>query len=323
MKILAVDDEPFILELLSIAMTRAGFTDISTASSGEIAMAMMTQDDTDFDCLLVDISMPGMGGIELCRIARETPGYEDTPIIMLTAMAEREYIDRAFLAGATDYMKKPFNIVELDARIRLIEKLFTARQKAASDDTKVGDKGSTVSLKHSFDLSDEIEIEGIKNLIPYASLTNYLVLLSQTSVASSQVVAIGVDRIKVIYERATTGEFVYALTEAAGAIGAALATNGYLMAYAGNGTFIAVLNDPSLERCFWLETVILNWLDERDTEYDNGDPLDIEVSVGNPIRPVLSRLQQQTIDRAIARLEKRFLDKQGITKQPNIRLIRP
>jgi CheY-like chemotaxis protein len=331
LKILAVDDEPFILELLSIAMTRAGFTDISTASSGEIAMAMMTQDETDFDCLLVDISMPGMGGIELCRIARETPGYKNTPIIMLTAMAEREYIDRAFLAGATDYMKKPFNIIELETRLRLIEKLFTAGQKAASDDTKVGDKGSTVSLKHSFDLSDEIyfdlsdeiEIEGIRNLIPYATLTNYLVLLSQTSVASSQVVAIGVDRIKAIYERATTGEFVYALTEAAGAIGAALATNGYLMAYAGNGTFIAVINDPSLERCFWLETVILNWLDKRDTEYDNGDPLDIEVSVGNPIRPVLSRLQQQTIDRAIARLEKRFLEKQGITKQHNIRLIRP
>lgn len=322
MKILAVDDDPFILELLSIVMTRAGFTDISTALSGEIAIAMVTQDNTTFDCLLVDISMPGMDGIELCRTVRKKPGYENTPIIMLTAMAEREYIDRAFLAGATDYVNKPFNAVELDARLRLIKESFTARQKAASDVTKVDDKGSTISLKHSFDLSDEIGIEGIKNLIPYASLRNYLVQLSHASVVSSQVVAIGVDRIKAIYERATTEEFVYALTEAAGAIGAALATNGYLMAYVGNGKFIVVLNDPSLERCFWLETEILNLLDERDTEYDNGEPLDIEVSVGNPIRPALSRFQQQTIDRAIARLESRVLEKEATTR-PNIPLIGP
>lgn len=319
MKILAVDDDPFILELLTIMAARAGFTDVTTALSGEIALAMVNENSTVFDCLLVDISMPGMDGIELCGIVRKIPGYEITPIIILTAMAEKDYIDRAFQAGATDYANKPFNIVELHARLRMTDELITTRQQTDADDTTSDD--TIQSKKHHFDLSKKVAIGGVKNLITYSALKNYLVQLSHAGVASSQVVAVKVDRIKYIYQRASKAEFLYALTEAADAIDTAHRTIGHLMAYAGDGTFVVVSSKASLELSVALETEIQNLLDGRETEYDNGDPLDIEVSVGNPIRPVLNKMQQQTIDRAIARVDSRIVEKGTAKKPPNIRLI--
>ncbi|MDA3858220.1 MAG: response regulator [Roseovarius sp.] len=292
MKILAVDDDSFILELLTMMAARAGFTDVSTALSGEIALDMLKEGDVVFDCLLLDISMPGMDGIELCGLARAMPGYRKTPIIMLTAMAEKDYIDRAFSAGATDYANKPFNIVELHARLHMAEELVAARKEAVSSGTRPGDSRSDGAHGHAFDLPDEVRIEGVKNLIGYTALRNYLTQLSHVGIASSQVIAIKIDQIETIFARASDGEFLYALTEAAVAISDTLRANGYMMAYAGNGMFVVVSGKATLESSAGLETEIQNLLDEKDIEYDNSDPLDIEISIGNPIRPSTSKTQR-------------------------------
>jgi DNA-binding response OmpR family regulator len=323
MKILAVDDEPHILELLTMIGARAGFTDISTALSGEIAVEMLQNGDAMFDCLLLDIDMPGMNGIELCGLVRALPDYEKTPIVMLTAMAGEDYIDRAFRAGATDYANKPFNIVELHARLRMVEQLVHARKSAASGSTNTDQRQSDFADWHDFELSDEIQIEGVKNLIGYTALGNYLTQLSRADIGGSQVVAIRIDRIEAVHARASTEEFLYALAEAADAIADALRVHGYMMAYAGSGTFVVVSGKATLESSTGLETEIQNRLDEKDTEYDNGDPLDIEVSIGNPIRPNTSMTQrvQKTFDRAIARAENRVVKKKNEPRPPNIRLI--
>ncbi len=323
MKILAVDDDSYILELLTMMATRAGFTNISTAASGEIALDMLNESDAVFDCLLLDISMPGIDGIELCSLVRAMPDYSKTPIIMLTAMAEKDYIDRAFGAGATDYANKPFDIVELQARLRMAEEMVIAGQMAASIRTNSDGAHSEAEDEHSFDLSDEMQIEGIKGLIEYTALRNYLMQLSHAGIAGSQVIAIKIDRIEAIYAKASAEEFLYAVTEAADAISAALRINGYMMAYAGNGTFVVVSGKATLEPSAGLETEIQNLLDERDTEYDNGDPLDIEISIGNPIRPNSSKTQRirNTFDRAIARAENRVLKKQNEPSPPNISLV--
>jgi hypothetical protein len=79
MKILAVDDDPFILELIPILSKKAGFPSITVASSGEHALKLLAQGDTVFDCFLFDISMPEMDGIELCRQVRQLADYAKTP----------------------------------------------------------------------------------------------------------------------------------------------------------------------------------------------------------------------------------------------------
>ncbi len=323
MKILYVDDEPVSLELLTMMAAKAGFLDVSTALSGEIALNMLNNGDVTYDCLLLDINMPDMDGIELCKLVRAMPSYHKTPIIMLTAVAERDYIDHAFTAGATDYANKPFNIVELSARLRMAEEVVIARREVAAVISTVDAHRPTIARQHTFDLPDAIHIDGIKNFIEYSALGNYLTQLSHAGLVGSQVLAFKIDRIGAIYARASTDEFFYALTEVADAIGDALRASGYMMAYAGNGAFVVVSNKADLEPSGGLESKIQNAIDEKNTEYDNGDPLDIEISIGNPLRPNMSKTQRirKTFDRAIARAENRVLKKRNEPRRPNIRLI--
>ncbi|WP_224825905.1 PleD family two-component system response regulator [Cognatishimia sp. MH4019] len=119
MRILAVDDDPIILDLLTVALSTFGYDDIVTAQNGAEAIEILQSDQGLFDTLLYDIQMPVMDGIELVYRTRALLRYSDVPILMLTAMSEKTYIDRAFLAGATDYITKPFDTMELQARLKV------------------------------------------------------------------------------------------------------------------------------------------------------------------------------------------------------------
>lgn len=313
MKILAVDDDPYILELLPMIAAKAGFADVTTASCGELALAAMVNGEVVFGCLLFDINMPNMDGIELCTRARQLPAYRRTPIIMLTAMSEKDYIVAAFKAGATDYATKPFDIVELGARLRIAQELVSARQDATAMRLAVGGAPE-------FDLSAAIQIEGVSDLIDFAALGNYLTQRSRAGLAATQVIAVQLDQIEQIYARASAAEFNYALAEVANAAREALRTSGYLMAYAGSGVFVIVSNAATFVPAIEIETEVQSLLDSRNSEYDSGEPLDIDVSIGNPIQPSVGNLGDVsgTFDRAIARAVQRLAIKRAEPRPLNI-----
>ncbi len=323
MKILAVDDDACILELIPMISAKAGFSDVTVVHSAQLALDALENAQDAFECFLFDIQMPGMDGIELCGLVRAMPAYRKTPIIMLTAMSERNYIDRAFRAGATDYATKPFDITELGARLRMAEELVIARQQAAAHDSTTSSGPSAPDRRHTLDLSDDVQIEGIKDLIDYKSFKAYLTQLSRAGLESSQVLAIKIDGIEAIHARASSEEFLYALTEVADAISEVLKTSQHMMAYAGSGTFVVISGKTGLETSSGTETAIQYHLDDKNSEYDNGDPFDIEVSAGNPMRPNASDTEgvQKTIDRAIARAKTRSVEKKSAPRQVNIRLI--
>lgn len=110
--ILAVDDDPSVEEILRITLTAAGYH-VSTASDGESALRAF--DALSPDLILLDLMLPGLDGIEVCRQIRERSGV---PIIMLTARSESEDIVRGLEAGADDYVVKTPTREELLARIR-------------------------------------------------------------------------------------------------------------------------------------------------------------------------------------------------------------
>jgi len=110
--ILVVDDEPQIRRVLRSTLTTQGYV-ITEAKTGEEALEALRKERPDL--VLLDMNMPGMGGIETCREIRRA---SDAPIIMLTVRnAERDKV-AALDAGADDYVVKPFGIEELLARIR-------------------------------------------------------------------------------------------------------------------------------------------------------------------------------------------------------------
>ncbi|TYB83395.1 two-component system response regulator [Oceaniovalibus sp. ACAM 378] len=117
MRILAVDDDEFVLEMLSILVPTIGYKEIYTAASAGHALELITAAREPFQCILLDIRMPVMDGIEFCDLLRRLPDFAACPIIMVTAMADKSYVAQAYEAGATDYIIKPFDVNVLSMRL--------------------------------------------------------------------------------------------------------------------------------------------------------------------------------------------------------------
>lgn len=119
MKILAVDDDEIFLSLLQSILEHAGYDDVTCVSSATHALELANDPAHEFECFLLDLVMPDVDGIELCRQLRDITRYRSTPIIMVTAKQEKSLVKRSFDAGATDFLNKPLDGLELGARIHV------------------------------------------------------------------------------------------------------------------------------------------------------------------------------------------------------------
>jgi len=111
-KILVVDDEKFVRDLVRCVLKEAGYK-VLTASNGRDALDKMSHSDTDL--VLLDIKMPGIDGFQVLERIRR---YSDIPVIMLTGIGEVNTLGKALGIGADDYITKPFSKRELIARIK-------------------------------------------------------------------------------------------------------------------------------------------------------------------------------------------------------------
>jgi two-component system, OmpR family, response regulator MprA len=118
MRILVVDDERAVRESLRRALELEGY-EVDLAADGEEALARLeSQDAGEPDALVLDVLMPGLDGLEVCRTLRRNGS--ELPILMLTARAEVENRVEGLDAGADDYLTKPFALEELLARLRAL-----------------------------------------------------------------------------------------------------------------------------------------------------------------------------------------------------------
>lgn len=113
-KILVVDDEASIRQIVEARLTMSGFI-VETAEDGEDALKVFSQ--STFDLVVLDVMMPKLDGLQLCKMLRRK---YDTPIIMLTAKGEIPDRINALEMGADDYLTKPFSPRELEARIKAV-----------------------------------------------------------------------------------------------------------------------------------------------------------------------------------------------------------
>ena len=133
--ILVVDDEADLVELVSYNLKKEGFI-VDSASDGETALTKIRKGK--YGLLILDLMLPGIQGMELCRILRNDPKTSVLPIIMLTAKGEE--VDRilGLEMGADDYMSKPFSPRELVARVKAV--LRRSKEKPVSEKIlKIGD----------------------------------------------------------------------------------------------------------------------------------------------------------------------------------------
>ena len=131
--ILVIDDEKDIVELVSYNLKKEGFA-VDAAYDGETALKKIRS--APYDLIVLDLMLPGVQGLELCRIIRKDPSVAATPIVMLTAKGEEVDKVLGLEIGADDYMIKPFSPRELVARVKAILRRAEQQKPATSDDEK-------------------------------------------------------------------------------------------------------------------------------------------------------------------------------------------
>jgi len=116
-KIVVIEDEPDILEVLTYNLRREGF-EVSGAQSGSVGLSLIRREMPDL--VLLDLMLPGMDGIEICRALKADPQTGNILIIMVTAKGEESDIVLGLGVGADDYVSKPFSPKELIARVKAV-----------------------------------------------------------------------------------------------------------------------------------------------------------------------------------------------------------
>src|SRR5689334_15915270 len=118
-RVLIVDDDPDIQRLVSYNLLQAGFA-VSTADSGRAALESLQQQPPDL--IILDLMLPDIDGMEVCRTLRQRETAVRTPIIILSARGEEKDRVSGFESGADDYVVKPFSPTELVLRVKAILK---------------------------------------------------------------------------------------------------------------------------------------------------------------------------------------------------------
>jgi DNA-binding response OmpR family regulator len=117
-RVLVVEDEPDIAGLIKHTLERGGLTEAEIVESGDAALRSVTEHPPDL--VILDLNLPVLSGLEVCRILRARPLSAHVPIIMLTAMSTESDRIAGLDLGADDYVIKPFSVRELAARVRAV-----------------------------------------------------------------------------------------------------------------------------------------------------------------------------------------------------------
>jgi DNA-binding response OmpR family regulator len=145
MKILVVDDESDIVDLISSNLQREGYR-VIPAYTGEDALELVKT--TRPDLVVLDLMLPGMQGLEVCRLIRADSEYSEMPILILSAKGSE--VDRilGLEMGADDYITKPFSVRELISRIRVaLRRLKGGEQKHAGNGSTFASRGLFIDFE--------------------------------------------------------------------------------------------------------------------------------------------------------------------------------
>ncbi len=141
--ILVIDDEADIVELISYNLKKEGFS-VDYAYDGEAALKKIK--GNKYDLIILDLMLPGIQGLELCKIIRSSPGTSNVPIIMLTAKGEEFDKVLGLEMGADDYITKPFSTRELIARTKAILRRAEKAREAPVSGAVTGE-GNILKIK--------------------------------------------------------------------------------------------------------------------------------------------------------------------------------
>jgi len=280
-RILVVDDELSILELVKTALETLENYDVEIATSAADAFEIILDDKQIFDCVLLDIQMPEIDGIELLADLRALPEYAETPVLMLTAMSDREYIDAAFHAGASDFINKPFDFLELRSRIRSAHGLVQARREVEKNNETLSDLKQKTSQVQQFNFDDPLSINGVDSFLRYIEFDNYISQLARGKIFGSQAVSVMLHDAKLFYDLAGSTKFRDAIQDVAYCIQRATAEFDCVFSYRGSGVFLIVVHGQKSPTALRGSKNLGEFFGARIRQFIDDER--IEVLVSNPV----------------------------------------
>lgn len=244
MRILVVDDSEDGRDVAEAMLLAAGYQDVLTAGSAEEAYEVLgigganTEEPCPVDLVLLDIIMPEIDGIEACARMRNDDRSVDVAIIMVTSLSDMDSLGNAFVAGATDYITKPLNRVELLARVRSALKLKSELDRRQARESELLQFMSTWGDRRAAHWIDETT-----GLFVGEVAEAYLTAAANFPTdAETSVIALAIDRLDAYRSQ---GERVAAniMTRVARAVRATAATVGVIAAAYRDGTIVLVVPD--------------------------------------------------------------------------------
>lgn len=241
MRILVIDDDPDILGVMKVFLGQGTHHEATCVSSAKAALEAIGEAAEPFECFLVDIQMPEIDGIALTRLIRQTPGYRNTPILMLTAMREKHYLDDAYSAGATDYVSKPFDIADLKRRLQSAQQLSMEKSLDQERPLMAGEFKGMAGDPKGIRLHDPICLTGVGAAIDYKEFENYVRQVRLHRQFRLMTIAVKISHVDHFYTMNTSDAFKSLVRKAATAVEEVLLQEGGVLSYRGNGIFICIL----------------------------------------------------------------------------------
>jgi len=151
-KIVVIEDEADILEVLQYNLKREGYT-VVPSRDGEDGLASVRRENPDL--VLLDLMLPGLDGLEVCKRLQADPITANVPVIMVTAKGEESDVVSGLQIGADDYVTKPFSPKELLARVKAVLRRGPVREQRAVGDRVVRDGLVIDATKHTVTVDGE------------------------------------------------------------------------------------------------------------------------------------------------------------------------
>jgi sigma-B regulation protein RsbU (phosphoserine phosphatase) len=242
MRIYVADDSEDARDIMAASLFAGGYTDVIFAESGLELLAGLGIDPVNFaapeaDLILLDIRMPGPDGIETCARVRADARYQHTPILMITSLDDMETLKNAFVAGANDFINKPFNRIEFHARLRC-----AIRYKGELDRRHARERELAPTGQKQESAASKDGIGPASFLISRAAAENHIGALKPDDCERMGVVALQIDRLDHFQSHYGAPAATQMLTRVARTLAQLPAGLGDVLSDFGYGVFVALLH---------------------------------------------------------------------------------
>lgn len=242
MRILLVDDDLVFAKLVVTKLAELGLRDVTVAQCAEQALGLIDQGPSTFDCFLLDIVLGNSDGIDLCHKLRMRADNKLAPIIMVTSQRHGTFMSRAFIAGATDFLRKPLDHNELVGRIKtamlLVE--LTKKNKAPIGGSRL--PSSRTYLSHYNAPLEPVWFPKINGLVKYSYLQKKLSELGSLG-KTPNLYRVQIKDFGVLFRQTEPTERKRHLHQISKLLSEAVSEDQVLFSYLGRGRFILCLQD--------------------------------------------------------------------------------